>query len=131
VSAKKPSTFEHLETLLRTERDAVLAAIGEHLHASGDSSRLSLLNHLEAVGDWIEADLLNDTDIALLSHELVRLRDIDAALARLKAGNFGVCIDCGEAIPEGRLSALPTAQSCVRCQENYEKRHGLGHGASL
>lgn len=120
-----------LEQVLLTARESVLADIREHLHSDGDTGKLALLNHLEAVGDWVEADLLNDTDIALLSHELVRLRDIDAALARIKTGTYGICIDCGEAIPVARLEALPTAMSCVKCQQTYEKQHGLGHGASL
>lgn len=120
-----------MEAILLAERDAVLADIGEHLHCAGEPGKLALLNHLEAVGDWVEADLLNDTDIALLSHELVRLRDIDVALARIRAGTYGTCIDCGEDIPEARLSALPTAMCCVKCQQAYEKQHGLGHGTSL
>jgi DnaK suppressor protein len=122
---------ENMEAILLAERDAVLADIREHLHSAGEPGKLALLNHLEAVGDWVEADLLNDTDIALLSHELVRLRDIDVALARIKDGTYGTCIDCGEDIPEARLNALPTAMSCVKCQQDYEKQHGLGHGTSL
>ncbi|MEL5989837.1 TraR/DksA family transcriptional regulator [Microbacterium phosphatis] len=42
------------------------------------------------------------------------LRDIDAALERIDAGTYGVCEVCGEAIPEGRLLARPTAARCVR-----------------
>lgn len=122
---------ENMEQVLLSQREAVLADIREHLHSAGEPGKLALLNHLEAVGDWVEADLLNDTDIALLSHELVRLRDIDAALARIKSGTYGVCIDCGEPIPLARLHALPTALSCVKCQQAYEKQRGLGHGVSL
>ncbi|OWW21979.1 TraR/DksA family transcriptional regulator [Noviherbaspirillum denitrificans] len=120
-----------MEKVLLAERESVLADIREHLHSEGGQGNLALLNHLEAVGDWVEADLLNDTDIALLSHELVRLRDIDAALKRVKDGSYGICIDCGAAIPQARLEALPTAMSCVKCQQAYEKQHGLGHGVSL
>jgi DnaK suppressor protein len=122
---------ESMEKVLLAERDTVLADIRMHLHSAGEPGKLALLNHLEAVGDWVEADLLNDTDIALLSHELVRLRDIDAALARIKSGTYGTCIDCGEAIPAARLNALPTAMSCVKCQQAYEKQHGLGHSVSI
>lgn len=122
-----PSELNEFEKLLSSERDKVLADIRERLHASPEPNRMALLNHLETVGDWVEADLLNDTDIAMLSHELVRLRDIDGALARMKAGNYGSCIDCGEPIPSGRLAVLPTAQCCVRCQAAYEKQHGLTH----
>lgn len=134
MKAPRPNgtdTREDMEKVLLAERESVLADIRDHLHAEGEPGKLALLNHLEAVGDWVEADLLNDTDIALLSHELVRLRDIDAALARIKSGTYGVCIDCGEAIPAARLNVLPTAMSCVKCQQAYEKQHGLGHGVSL
>ncbi|HEY0847571.1 MAG TPA: TraR/DksA C4-type zinc finger protein [Noviherbaspirillum sp.] len=131
MTSLPPSDVSEFEAMLRAERDNVLSDIRERLHASPDSNRMALLNHLETVGDWVEADLLNDTDIAMLSHELVRLRDIDGALARIKAGNYGVCMDCGEAIPNGRLAVLPTAQCCVRCQAAYEKQHGLVHNASL
>jgi DnaK suppressor protein len=134
VNAPRPTgtgARDGMEKVLLAERESVLADIRAHLHAEGEQGKLALLNHLEAVGDWVEADLLNDTDIALLSHELVRLRDIDAALARIKSGAYGICIDCGEAIPAARLNALPTAMSCVKCQQAYEKQHGLGHGVSL
>lgn len=125
------SELEKIEAGLRAQRSEALADIREHLHASGEPGKLALLNHLEEVGDWVEADLLNDTDIALLSHELVRLREIDAALARMKAGSYGTCIDCGTSIPAGRLDAHPTAECCIPCQEKFERLHGLRHGATL
>ena len=41
--------------------------------------------------------------------------EIDAALTRLDEGRYGVCIDCGRAIPAARLEARPTALRCVDC----------------
>ena len=43
------------------------------------------------------------------------LEAIDAALQRIAAGSFGVCVQCGEEIAEARLRAQPTAASCVPC----------------
>jgi DnaK suppressor protein len=123
--------LEQTTSRLLAQRDTVLADIRARLHASGDQGRMALLNHLETGGDWVEADLLADTDIALLSHELVRLREIDAALARIKVGSYGTCKECGEAIAPGRLNAQPTAECCLQCQERFEKEHGIGHRASL
>ena len=40
---------------------------------------------------------------------------IDAALARLDAGEYGVCRDCGGDIDPRRLKALPYAQRCTEC----------------
>ncbi len=42
---------------------------------------------------------------------------IDAALARIEAGNYGICTKCNIEIPEKRLSALPYATTCVDCAE--------------
>ncbi len=39
-----------------------------------------------------------------------------AALAAIDAGTYGVCVDCGAEIPEGRLRVLPDSVRCVPCQ---------------
>jgi len=43
------------------------------------------------------------------------LADIDAARDRLAAGTYGVCENCGRAIPAARLEVRPTAARCVEC----------------
>ncbi|MCA1982426.1 TraR/DksA family transcriptional regulator [Nocardioides nematodiphilus] len=43
------------------------------------------------------------------------LAEIDAALARLDAGSYGVCEQCGEPIAEARLEARPAARLCIAC----------------
>ena len=42
---------------------------------------------------------------------------IDAALARIKNGNYGLCAICGAEIPEKRLAALPYVTTCIACAE--------------
>ena len=42
---------------------------------------------------------------------------VDAALDRLSAGTFGLCLRCGRPIPDERLEVLPWAAFCVRCQQ--------------
>ncbi len=44
-----------------------------------------------------------------------RLAAIDAALARVDTGTFGVWERCGATIPDARLEARPTATRCVTC----------------
>ncbi len=43
---------------------------------------------------------------------------IDNALLRIKAGEYGICTYCGEEIPAARLDAIPYAQYCVDCAED-------------
>ena len=49
--------------------------------------------------------------------DYLQLKQIDAALARLNSEEYGVCVDCGDAISRGRLEAIPWALRCVGCQE--------------
>jgi DnaK suppressor protein len=43
------------------------------------------------------------------------LNEIERALARLDAGEYGSCEDCGGAIPVERLEAIPHTTTCVAC----------------
>jgi len=52
---------------------------------------------------------------ALVEQAEAHLDEIDAALARLDAGTYGVCAVCGGPIPAGRLEVRPTATTCVGC----------------
>jgi DnaK suppressor protein len=44
------------------------------------------------------------------------------ALRRLASGTYGICVDCGAAVPEGRLEAKPEAARCVPCQARRDRR---------
>ncbi len=61
------------------------------------------------------------TEFAMNEHETAELVDIEAALVRLEAGTYGLCIDCGVTIAPERLSAYPTAKRCMDCQSLAEK----------
>jgi DnaK suppressor protein len=57
------------------------------------------------------------------------LAGVTAALQRLKAGTYGLCLDCGDPIPEQRLLALPASAYCASCQSSHELRDA--HRATL
>ncbi len=61
------------------------------------------------------------------THEMERtsrlLRQIDVAIARLRAGKHGLCVKCERDIPEKRLKAVPWALYCVECQETVDRLH--------
>jgi len=49
---------------------------------------------------------------------------IDAALARLDAGEYGSCADCDQEIDPRRLKALPYALLCAECATRRERAPG-------
>jgi RNA polymerase-binding transcription factor DksA len=46
----------------------------------------------------------------------VRSEQAAAALERMRNGEFGVCIECGDEITAARLAAKPEATLCLDCQ---------------
>ena len=46
---------------------------------------------------------------------LKEVRMIEAALDRIRDGSFGVCVSCGDAISNERLSVVPHAARCRNC----------------
>ncbi|HKR41103.1 MAG TPA: TraR/DksA family transcriptional regulator [Paraburkholderia sp.] len=59
---------------------------------------------------------------ALARHDSDELQQIDAALARIAAGRYGACVECGDSIGYERLVAAPYAVRCVSCQTAFEHR---------
>ena len=62
-----------------------------------------------------------DQTIGLMEREGQALRSIDAALARIDAGRYGLCSYCNGPIARARLIALPYALLCLECQMKVEQ----------
>jgi DnaK suppressor protein len=67
--------------------------------------------------DRIQLGQERDLAIDNLDRQAKLRRDVRAALARIAAGTFGICLDCEEDISLKRLSAVPWTASCIVCQE--------------
>jgi len=55
------------------------------------------------------------------THATEELARTVAALRRVEDGTYGLCADCGEAIDERRLRALPATPFCTPCQARHER----------
>ena len=65
------------------------------------------------------AQLGNVAVVSALESEAVReIAEIDAALQRIAAGNYGICASCGEYISRQRLEARPASNECLECAES-------------
>lgn len=49
------------------------------------------------------------------------LQMVESALERIREGNFGQCISCGQEINSKRLEAVPWTRYCIQCQEKMEQ----------
>jgi len=62
---------------------------------------------------------------ALGNEARIELEQIGAALAKIRAGEFGYCDECGDAINRERLLAYPHAEKCIDCAELDDDRRRL------
>jgi DnaK suppressor protein len=73
--------------------------------------------------DEIQGALDREMVIRSLDSKALILRSVAAAMRRLDAGTFGVCIQCEEEINPKRLAAVPWTPLCITCQEAADHQH--------
>jgi len=75
------------------------------------------LEHLADRGsDNFDRELM----IGILQNSEAEICEIDAALAKIDAGTYGVCDNCNGKISRSRLKALPFARLCIKCKQAEE-----------
>ena len=104
---------------LQTLREALLADRAEQ--------RAGLAQPLEPHG-MDDADSATDEfdhslALGILAHEEDALFEVDAAIARILDGTYGVCEKTGQPIPEARLRVVPWTRFTKDALERIERRH--------
>lgn len=75
---------------------------------------------IEGSADELDRRLLAaDREAAVrdLENAFHKRREARAALGRIDEGNYGICVECEQAIAPARLAALPWAALCLHCQK--------------
>lgn len=62
-----------------------------------------------------------EKNLTVLNTLQISMRDLDGALAKVDAGTYGICENCGKPIGEKRLAAMPSAIYCIDCQSTLER----------
>jgi DnaK suppressor protein len=70
----------------------------------------------EEGGEGGTSNVDRELDLVLSAQARAAATEIDRALAKIQAGTYGLCEQCGQPIPDARLQALPQAALCVACK---------------
>jgi DnaK suppressor protein len=117
---------EHFRELLQDKRRAVVEAL-EYLHKENPGSLEDETGELvSGSADQHMADTATETvdreiDYTLEESDGRLLAAIDGALARIEAGTYGICVNCGAQIAPERLEAMPWATLCIDCKRKEER----------
>lgn len=111
------TTESHSERLERLRAEVTAALARRDLAEDGERGD----------GHHHPAEAATDADLRERAlAEQLRWREREArlrtALAAIDAGTYGVCVDCGAEIPEGRMRVLPDSVRCVPCQSAAARR---------
>jgi len=114
----RAALLERLKQKLMVKRRELLSGVREQ-HA------ISLESASDGIQDIADQATMAYTKEFLLSigdAERQLLKQVDAALEKIKLKKYGQCERCGEKIGEKRLEALPFARLCIACQQEEEER---------
>jgi RNA polymerase-binding transcription factor len=109
---------EEMRVVLQRMKEETLQEISKSLKSGADVT----VN--EPSGDiYDQASNERDRELSLLlgDRDREKIRNIDEALLRLDDGEYGICEECEEEIPLGRLKVMPFARHCVKCKSDMEK----------
>lgn len=99
-----------------------------------DRERATLVEQLEELGSSESGDLRPDLDfgdgfadagaataerterLGVVESLKSQLDSVDAAIARMEEGNYGVCASCGNDIAPERIAARPSSIYCIECK---------------
>lgn len=111
------SQLEQYRRILTARRDELAAATVRAENQVNDQEDLSRSD----VGDRANANVAREDLLQEAGRDSEQLGQIEAALARMRTGIYGVCTQCGEEIGKARLDAVPWAELCIRDQENSDR----------
>ena len=70
-----------------------------------------------AIGRISRMDAINNKSVneAALRTKKLELLKLEKAITKIYDPLFGICVRCGNPIPEGRIMLMPGATRCVSC----------------
>ena len=114
--------YSHEMTRVETEKFTAALRIRQAELSGSLRNRDEIV--IEKAPDAIdEVQQMGERELAVrnLDRDSKMLRMIRQALARAANGAYGVCLHCEEEILPKRLTALPWAAYCIRCQEKIDR----------
>lgn len=119
MSNQKDQKWQEIRTILLKIKEDTLHEINKSVRNGTEA-----VAAIESGGDiYDQASSERDRELVLLlgDREREKVHNIDEALLRIDEGDYGICEECDEDIPLGRLKAMPFTRHCVKCKSDLEK----------
>jgi RNA polymerase-binding protein DksA len=118
------ATLEKIRLDLEERKKKILADFGDIAKKENDNDPDDFKATFPEYGDKPDenAQEIAEYTTNLAEEDMLEktLRDIDAALERIKKGTYGICKHCNKPIDPRRLMAQPTAGACIDCKTKLQ-----------
>lgn len=109
--------LKQMESLLLVKKNILLRKVEERVKKYRDTNSEKMTDIAEIASSASDGDV----EMIVAEEDARELKQIEDALARIKAGHYGVCEQCSRPIKKARLKAIPFTTLCVSCKEEEEK----------
>jgi DnaK suppressor protein len=119
-----PTDHDYARIRRRLEAERAELQAGINTLSIGNENQQSDNGSSHHPGDDATELFLRERNLALHNNAADLISQIDTALARMDAGEYGRCARCGRQIDAERLEAKPYATMCIGCQVLIEQVQG-------
>jgi RNA polymerase-binding protein DksA len=123
-AAVEKNKLESFEKKLIKEKERLLEELrkihDENAEASAAQETSGDQNFEDHMGDAATVMFDRERDFSLEQNLQDLLAQVEAALRRVEAGTYGICVRCGRPIGEARLRAIPYTDLCIEDKKKEE-----------
>ncbi len=110
--------LQHFRTLLEEKRRTLRATVAR---TEEDGRAAQASDSAQDIIDRASGSYQKEFLFARSNNDRQFLQMVERALSSITEGTYGECEQCGEAINQRRLEAVPWARHCIGCQEKLER----------
>lgn len=109
--------LKQMENVLLNRKNVLLRELEERVKKYRDANSGKMTD----IAEIASSSSTDELEITVAEEDARELKQIEDALARIRAGHYGICEQCGQVIKKARLKAIPFATLCVSCKEEEER----------
>ena len=114
MNKKKLNQFRSQLKSIRFELLGDVKKSNQHVKESETGQIADISDHAARTYNW---QLEGELD----EQEWQKLKQVDVAIEKIAKGEFGVCTQCEDSIPEARLEVVLFTEFCTQCLSEMEK----------
>jgi len=107
--------------LFRSQLESIRSELLGDVEKSNQNIKESETGQMADISDHAARTYNRQLEGELGEQEWQKLKQVDVAIEKISEGDYGVCTQCEDSIPEARLKVVPYTEFCTQCLSEIEK----------